>query len=395
MSRNHLQLDGTHAVRVVVTDSGHRAEPVTLVGDEWTRATPGDGAGLAVLHRLRNRTAVEDGFRVTMHAWVAPDDESESAMGVDQLNESWVVGGRLVVKWVTDDLEGPHPAAERLRRLADAAFEQTPTLVGVLEWQQADGDWAPLAFVQEYLAGAEDGWTWVVAEARRELGLEDGEPRPFAQDLGRLTAQLHLALAEGPPGIISDEQATAAYDDAVTALDEAIHLTTELDPASHAVLNQCRDDIIWELDGISSMAGQAAWPIHGDLHVGQILRTPDGRLHVIDFDGNPTRPPALRGAPSRRERDLAGMLQSLENVGHVVRHHHPEVDPSAVRSWTRLVGGHFLAGYLEYVDSSGHEPQMRSFDLEQMCREFVYAARHLPRWVYVPAAVLADRFQAV
>jgi maltokinase len=38
---------------------------------------------------------------------------------------------------------------------------------------------------------------------------------------------------------------------------------------------------------------------------------------------------------------------------------------------------------------------MRSFDLEQMCREFVYAARHLPRWVYVPAAVLADRFQAV
>ena len=161
---------------------------MTASGDDWVRATPGDGAGLAVLQRLRSRMAVEDGFRVTMHAWVAPDDESERAMGVDQLNESWVVGGRLVVKWVTDDLDGPHPAADRLRRLADAAFEQAPTLVGLLEWQQADGDWAPVAFVQEYLAGAEDGWTWVVAEARRELGLEDGEQTSFANELGRLTA---------------------------------------------------------------------------------------------------------------------------------------------------------------------------------------------------------------
>jgi len=392
VSRNLLQLDGTHAVRVVVTDSGHRAEPVTLVADEWTRATPGDGAGLAVLHRLRNRTAVEDGFRVTMHAWVAPDDESERAMGVDQLNESWVVGGRLVVKWVTDDLEGPHPAAERLRRLADAAFEQTPTLVWVLEWQHADGDWAPLAFVQEYLPGAEDGWTWAVAEARRALGIEDGEPRPFAQDLGRLTARMHLALAHGPPEAVSGEEAIAAHGDAVAALDEAIRVTAALDPASQALLSEHRDDILGDLDAIRAMAGHAAWPIHGDFHVGQVLRTPDGRLYVIDFDGNPTRPPALRGAPAPRDRDLAGMALSLENVGYVVRHYAPEADPSAVDAWVTLVRGSFLVGYLEHIENPGYEPQMRAFGLEQLCREFLYAARHLPRWGYVPAAALAARF---
>jgi maltokinase len=96
-----LQLDATHAVRVVSTSDGHRAEPVTASADDWVRSTPGDGAGHAVLHRLRNRMAVEEGFRVTLHAWVATDDESERTMGVDQTNESWVVGGRLVVKWVT------------------------------------------------------------------------------------------------------------------------------------------------------------------------------------------------------------------------------------------------------------------------------------------------------
>ena len=34
-SRNLLRLDGTHAIRVVATDDGHRAEPVTASGDDW------------------------------------------------------------------------------------------------------------------------------------------------------------------------------------------------------------------------------------------------------------------------------------------------------------------------------------------------------------------------
>jgi maltokinase len=391
VSRSLLEIDATHAVRVVATDSGHRAEPVTASGDDWVRSTPGDGAGLAVLHRLRSRMAVEEGFRVTMHAWVVRDDESERAMGVDQMNESWVVGGRLVVKWVTDDLDGPHQAADRMRRLAEAGFGQTPTLVGLLEWQNAYGDWAPIAFVQEYLAGAEDGWTWVVAEARRELGLEDGEQRPFARDLGRLTARMHLALAEGIPEALSPEQATAAYDDAVAALDEATRVTAELDPASHTLLVQNRDALLWDLSAIHGMSGGPAWPVHGDFHVGQVLRTPDGRLHVIDFDGNPTRPPALRGAPAPRERDLATMGQSLENVGCVVRHYAPDVDAAAVDAWVGLVGGQFLREYLEYVDNPGLDDLIRAFDVEQICREFVYAARHLPSWSYVPAAALRKR----
>jgi maltokinase len=233
----------------------------------------------------------------------------------------------------------------------------------------------------------------VVSEARRELGLEDGEPRPFAHELGRLTARMHLALAGvGPPEGISRELATAAYDEAVAALDEAIEVTAQLDPASHALLTKVGEHIIWDLGGTWAMAGHAAWPIHGDLHVGQVLRTPNGRLHVIDFDGNPTRSPALRMAPAPRERDLASMDLSLENVGYVVRHYAPEIDPAAVLAWVRRTKSEFLVGYLEHIDNSGFEDQMRSFDIEQVCREFVYAGRHLPDWVYVPAAALAERF---
>ena len=391
-SRNHLRLDGTHALRIVDTDAGHRAEPVTLVGEEWRRSVAGDGAGVAVLHRLRNRTAVEEGFRVVAPSWVAVDDPTERAMGVDQTNESWVVGERVVVKWMTDDLDGPHPGADRVRRLADAGFNGIPTPVGTIEWQNPGGDWAPVAVVTEHLPGAEDGWTWAVAEARRAVGLEHGPTRPFAADLGELTGRMHLALADG--SVIDAALAAAQAEDARAALDLAVRLTGATDPSSHGVLVERRREIEDDLARLDGLAGSPALHVHGDLHVGQVLRTPSGELSVIDFDGNPTRPAALRAAPGPAARDVAGMLVSLENVGHVVCHHAPEASEEAVVGWVEQVQQDFLTAYVAALGGRRDlydDTLVPAFDWEQVCREFVYAARHLPRWGYVPAAALRRR----
>ena len=84
-------------------------------------------------------------------------------MGVDQTHESWVVGGTVVVKWLTEPLVGPHPAAERLRRLSEAGFADSPELVGLVEWREpGTGHWVPVAVVQTYLPGTRDGWTWAL-----------------------------------------------------------------------------------------------------------------------------------------------------------------------------------------------------------------------------------------
>jgi maltokinase len=134
--------------------------------------------------------------------------------------------------------------------------------------------------------------------------------------------------------------------------------------------------------------------VHGDFHVGQVLRTPGGALHVIDFDGNPTRPAVLRAAPGPAARDVAGMLASLENVAHIARHYSPQVPDQAAEAWTAEVQREFLAGYVRGLGDRGDlydESLQPAFDWEQVCREFVYAARHLPRWGYVPAAALRRR----
>ena len=111
--------------------------------------------------------------------------------------------------------------------------------------------------------------------------------------------------------------------------------------------------------------------------MGQVLRTPDGSLHVIDFDGNPTRPAMLRAAASSVARDIAGMLMALENVAHVVRHHAPEVDPAAAEAWTLEVQDEFSAAYVEALGDRRDlfdEALLPAFEWEQLCREFVYAA---------------------
>jgi maltokinase len=398
-----LRLDGTHAIRVVFADPGHRAGPVTRVGDDWVPAVAGDGAGLAVLHRLRNRSAVEDGFRVTAFGWVAVDDESERAMGVDQTHDSWVVGGRVVVKWMTESLVGPHPVADRLRRLASAGFPESPQLLGLVEWREpATGHWIPVAVVQAYLPGTEDGWTWAVDDARRALGVEPGEAgvvgSDFAGDLGALTGRMHLALADDPPSVLTAALARAHADEALGALDLAVRVTEEHDPESHALLSRHRPRIAAVLSGLAGAAGAAVLPVHGDLHVGQILRDRNGGYAVIDFDGNPTRSPTLRAADAPGALDVAGMMICLENVAQVARQGatgpHAALDWAAM-AWTSHAQARFLSGYREALgDRHGlyDESLVPAYSWEQLCREFVYAVQHdFLEWLYVPAAALRRR----
>ena len=306
---------------------------VAAAGDQWRAAPSGPRPHLALLDLLASAYEAPDRFRVTRGAPVSVSD-SERRVDVDQTNESWIVGDRVVVKWNTEPLVGPHPAPERLRRLADAGFAAMPRFRGMVEWRTPDGHWVPVVTAADLVPDATDGWTWCLHECRVALGASDGAGLPFTERLGELTAAMHVALADSPTGPVAD---------------------------------------------------------HGDFHVGQVLRTPDGELFVIDFDGNPTLPPEERVRHRPAAYDVAGMLVALENVGHVAQHYVPDLADDDVIAWTEQVQGEFLAAYRESADALLDPALLDGFVLDQIHRELAYADSHLPRWRYVPEAALRRR----
>ena len=218
--------------------------------------------------------------------------------------------------------------------------------------------------------------------------------------LGRLTAGLHIALATPNHVFPRPMQSAGAsrvqrwYDGAFAMLEQALHLP---DPDVSAVVSARADAIAASFDaGLGDeqeLAGTPVQHIHGDLHVGQVLRW-SGGLAVVDFDGNPVAA-SDGGLMHPPARDVAQLARSLDHVGQVVLHHNPgprpRPDPQLDGREPRRLPG----GYRNTLQDSGmsfllDERLLPAFELEQELRELVYAARHLPRWTYAPLATLSE-----
>ena len=322
-------------------------------GGPWRRARPGDG----------------------LSAFVAGAPvASERPIGVDQTHESVVVGERAIVKWLRRAGPGPSRASILLAHLAEVGFDRIPAPLGSLAWESPSGVSLSLALGDAYLPGARDGWERLVECC------EAGDAS-VGRRLGELVAGLHRALAlpssviEQPIGSAGRKEVGRWRAEAEATLDDAVGLTadprlTAWAPAIRAVLGS--------VDARSAVIQ----PVHGDLHVGQVLEW-SGGLVVIDFDGNPTLSEAANSVRQPRERDVAQMLTSLDLVGRVIE----ERGGGDRSGWIADV----RAGFLD-ATGPADEALLAAFAVEQECRELVYAARFLPRWRYAPMAALGARF---
>lgn len=391
-----LALDAQHAVAVVEDGDGGRWTVPLHRGPEGVRRSgAGDGTAQALVALLTDPTAARGDFRVT--AWHAEPLHGERAVTVDQTNESVVVGERAVVKWAVHlprDGEPGSPAGERIAALVRAGFDAMPRAWAVVEHLR-EGASSPVlvATVVDLLPGALDGWDWAVDDVRR---LARGEPSPEdavapARVLGEITARLHVALAgEGTEPATSEE--VAGWRE--RALAELAEARAVLDGPEGERLAQWSSRIASSYDGMLATSGTVLAYVHGDLHVGQVLRHLGGYA-VTDFDGNPVLTSADRVRRRPPAVDVAGMCASLDHVGRVVLHRTEEVDAEAVRAWIAEAQQRFLAAYRHSLASAGwsgllDDRLLEPLRLAQEVREYLYAVRHLPHWVYVPDLALSD-----
>lgn len=304
---------------------------------------------------------------------------TERAITVDQTHRSVVVGEQVVVKWLSPPLPAPQRAPELLAHLAEAGFPHTPQPYAAL--YRGTG---LRALVVAYLPGALDGWDWATDDLVAELA--GGPPAAIGASLGALAGELHVALAT-PTSVLPAPVGTAPVDgwtaQGSQALDDALKLIDGADGVWLAsVADRIRSDLALP-SGVVSVQR-----LHGDLHVGQILRW-DGGYAVIDFDGNPTAPQDLLEPAAR---DVAQLLTSIEHVAAIANKRTGHAHAAAVGEWILRERAALLGAYQPVAGALFDAALLAGFETAQECRELVYAARFLPRWRYAPMEVLRRRY---
>jgi maltokinase len=262
-------------------------------------------------------------------------------------------------------------------------FAGIPAPLGSLMWRSPAGVELTLAQGDAFLPGARDGWEWCVEAVEKELDPSLGTR------IGQLTAELHAAL-RAPSTIIEQpiEHADAATvarwrQAAGDVLESAVAVT---DGENGAELGDYVPAMRRAIESLPTDAAIQVQPIHGDFHVGQILEW-SGGFAVIDFDGNPALGADANAIRQPVERDIAQMLVSLDLVGRVVQGRVDDERHGAVDRWIAEARVLFREA-VGPVD----ERLLEAFEIEQLCRELVYAARFLPRWRYAPMAALRARY---
>ena len=332
----------------------------------------------------------------------------------EQSNTSIVFGDSAILKLFRRITPGLNPDLELSLALSRAGSGRIPTPLAWFEGDLPDapGDPATLGLLQRYLLGGKDGWEFALAHVNRLRtdpewqGSRDGHPSDhitgnFSAEsflLGRATAEVHLALARTLPVTVLDRPQIEAMAEGMTLRLEAAALAV---PA----LVPYRDPLrrIFQELARSARDGRLlrAQRIHGDLHLGQSMRTARGWV-LLDFEGEPAKPLEERRRVQPAVRDVAAMLRSFDYAAaHLLTELAPD-DPELPRlsglasTWALRNRAAFCAGYAAAgaEDPTADPVLLHAMETDKAVYEVVYEAGNRPEWLAIPLSAIVRLAQA-
>lgn len=359
-----------------------------------------DAGGLR-FHRLPDSPALDPALR-------------SSPLSGEQSNSSLRFDDTAIMKLFRKVSPGVNPDIEIHETLTRGGSEHIAELYGWVE-TELDGEVLQLGMLQEFLRTAADGFELATASVRTALAEPElsvaesgGDFSGEAARLGEALAEVHATLRASFPVRRLDQQATAELARAMDArLDRALAAVPEIEPYVSGLRRTYA--AVAELEGVDVQR------VHGDLHLGQTLRTSHG-WRIVDFEGEPGRPFEERALPDSPWRDVAGMLRSFDYAPGVVRmaadgqgrdDEDGELRTQRAYEWAVTARGRFLETYVSTLrgeDSAGDqagvpEPTVAertlldAYEADKAVYEALYEKRNRPSWLPIPLGAL-ERIRA-
>jgi trehalose synthase-fused probable maltokinase len=324
-----------------------------------------------------------------------PEGVPGDVISTEQSNTSLVYGESAILKLFRRLEPGLNPDVEIHDALRRTDNKHIAPLLGHIEIDdRAGGEPATVAMLQTYVPNASEGWRLATSSVRDLYAEGDlhadevgGDFAGESERLGEATASVHADLAQVLPTETAGRDWYASVAGQMSERLEAA-LAVVPDLAGHADALRALYAAVADTD--EPVVRQR---VHGDLHLGQVLRTTTGWI-VLDFEGEPARPLAARRELDTPLRDVAGMLRSFDYAARHMLVESPGDPQRAYRAqeWAQRNRTAFCEGYsaaAREVSLSGDSALLRAFEADKAVYECVYEARNRPHWLMIPLSSLS------